>query len=247
MLFSCGRATIDKTLTAIEARTVLQFLRARAFGWYVLSIFILIAGIKLSLDYYPSNFNWLYTVASSLGSARDNPSGRVWYTSGLGLAMLLQWPYVSALRKRIGPSATGLTRVALASLGTGIGAGILLGLQGVFVPDLSEWITKGHEIIALVVFSSLHLGIFLLLAQAMWRRKVFGVSAVIVVLPFLAIALSQLFLWLAQRNIGWVGQHWEKTGIPLWLSFAFWQWLSIGFVIIGLGLLVLLPPARDAA
>jgi len=36
-------------------------------------------------------------------------------------------------------------------------------------------------------------------------------------------------------------------GIPIWLSFAFWQWLAIGFLWAGLGLLVLVGSRKPSA
>jgi hypothetical protein len=41
-----------------------------------------------------------------------------------------------------------------------------------------------------------------------------------------AIGAVQLWLWLGQRELGWVGRDWRALGIPLWRSFAFWQWTA---------------------
>ena len=53
----------------------------------------------------------------------------------------------------------------------------------------------------------------------------------------MAIAITELWLYLEQRDVGWVDTNWREKGLPIWLSFAFWQWLSIALLWVGLGML----------
>jgi hypothetical protein len=68
--------------------------------------------------------------------------------------------------------------------------------------------------------------------------------ALLVVLPLCAVGLSQLALYFDQRDLGWVNTAWREMGVPVWLSFAFWQWLAVWFLGLGLGYLVLWKPRR---
>jgi len=46
-------------------------------------------------------------------------------------------------------------------------------------------------------------------------------------------------LWLGQRDVGWVDVAWRELGIPVWLSFAFWQWVAVALLWVGLGHLLM--------
>jgi hypothetical protein len=209
-------------------------------GWYIASVTVLYAGIVIASRYFPGGFDWPYTVASALASHRYNPDGNVWYAGGFGLSMALHWPYVNALKEQLGASRSTLNRFALISIRIGLISGILIGIEGVFIRDLAQWVTKGHELLAILAFLGLYLGLLIFLGQAMARRKIYGIPALLVTLPLVAIGITQFWLWISQRDIGWLNTEWREMGIPVWLSFAFWQWLAIVFLTIGLGALSLI-------
>ncbi len=192
----------------------------------------------MAARHYPGGFDWVYTVASALASRKHNPDGSAWFAGALFLAMVLLWPYVTAIAKRhAAPSATA--KFAIIAMRTGLVCGALLGLEKLLIKDLSNWIYKAHEILALFTFIGLYFGILTLLVQAMLRKKAFVIPLLTVTAPLAAIAITQFWLYLGQRDLGWVDTSWREIGIPLWLSFAFWQWLAIGFLWLGLGLLSL--------
>jgi len=198
---------------------------------------VLSSGSFLAAKQYPGGFDWHYTVASSLASQKHNPGGSIWFAGALCLAMILLWPYVSALKKARLPALPATAKLAIAALRTGLVCGALLGLEKLIIRDLSNWVYKAHEILGLLAFSGLYLGILVLLVQAMLREKIFTLPSLLVASPLLAIGITQFWLYLDQRDLGWVDTSWRELGIPLWLSFAFWQWLAIGFLWLGLGLL----------
>ncbi|MCU0975852.1 MAG: hypothetical protein MUC71_06000 [Steroidobacteraceae bacterium] len=41
------------------------------------------------------------------------------------------------------------------------------------------------------------------------------------------VGLGSLGLYVLQRDTGWVKPDWRELGVPLWQSFAFWQWLMV--------------------
>ena len=194
-------------------------------------------GSFLAAKHYPGGFDWPYTVASALASQKHNPTGSVWFAGALSLAMILLWPYVSALAKAQQPALTAVEKFAIAALRTGLICGFLLGLEKLLIRDLSNWVYKAHEILGLLTFMGLYFGILALLIQAMLRQRIYALPLFLVVIPLLAIGITQFWLYLDQRDLGWVDTSWREMGIPLWLSFAFWQWLAIGFLWAGLGLL----------
>lgn len=209
----------------------------KALYWYLASLLVLASGALLAAEHYPGGFDWLYTVASALASQKHNPDGSIWFAAGLFLAMLLLWPYVAALNKRQYPASSTTSIFGITALRTGLICGALLGLEKLLIKDLSNWVYKAHEILALLTFIGLYFGILTLLIQAMLRHKVFVLPLLLVVGPLIAIAVTQFWLYFDQRDLGWVDTGWREMGIPLWLSFAFWQWLAIGFLWLGLGLL----------
>ena len=209
----------------------------QAFWWYLASLVILCLGSLMAAKYYPGGFDWQYTVASALASQKHNPTGSIWFAGALSVAMVLLWPYVSALDKGLRPSLPASARFWISALRIGLICGALLGLERLLIRDLSAWVYKAHEILGLLTFAGLYIGVLGLLVQAMLRRKAYALPVLLVASPLLAIGISQFWLYLAQRDLGWVDASWKAMGIPIWFSFAFWQWLAIGFLWAGLGLL----------
>ena len=215
-------------------------------AWYAASLAVMTTGTAVAALYYPAGFDWVYTVASALASQKHNPDGSAWLAGGLGLAMVLLWPYVNSLRSAWPGAESATARFAVSALRAGLICGALLGLEKLLIRDLSNWVYKAHEILALLTFVGLYTGVLTLLVQAMLRQRAFALPLLLVAAPLAAIAVTQLWLYLEQRDLGWVDTSWRAMGIPFWLSFAFWQWLAIGFLWLGLGLLAL-PGSNSAA
>jgi len=235
-----GYRTADEMADRQRVISVSEFfLMNRALRWYLAALLVLSVGILVAAWHYPGGYDWAYTVATALAARKKNPAGSVWLAGALSLSMIMLWPCVSALAQRLRASATRATRFAIGALRFGLVCFALVGVEGLLIRDLSSWIYKGHEILALAGFLGMYLGILGLLAQLILRQRLYVVPAFLVVSPLLAIGITQLWLYLAQRDLGWVGPDWREMGIPLWLSFAFWQWLAIGFLWVGLGLLAL--------
>jgi len=191
----------------------------------------------MSVRNYPGDFDWCYTVASALASKKHNPAGHAWYAAGLGLSMLLLWPYVSSLKNSLCSSQTSGKDFAMGALRVGLISGMLVGVEKLLFVSLSNWIHKAHEVLALFTFLGMYLGIVTMLVRIMMRQRIYAFAVVFVLIPLVAIGILQFWLYLDQRHLGWVDISWRERGIPIWLSFAFWQWLAIGFLWVGLGLL----------
>ena len=135
--------------------------------------------------------------------------------------MTLLWPYVPALNKGLDPAVHAA--FAIAALRTGLICGALLGLERLLIYDLSDWVYKTHEILGVFTFLGLITGILVLLVQATVHQRMYLFPVLLVVSPLVAIGITQFWLYLEQHDLGWVDTSWRELGIPLWLSFAFWQ------------------------
>lgn len=209
----------------------------RALWWYLASFLVLSFGSFMAARDYPGGFDWRYTVASALASQKHNPIGSAWFSSALSLSMVFLWPYVSTLKKGLCPSLPAAAKFAVGALRIGMVCGALVGVERLLIRDLSAWIYNAHEILALITFLGLYFGVLGLLFLVMLRQKIYVFTFLLVVSPIVAIGLILFLLYLDQRDLGWVDSNWREIGIPIWLSLAFWQWLVIGFVTAGLGLL----------
>ncbi|WP_455220885.1 hypothetical protein [Kaarinaea lacus] len=208
-----------------------------SFWWFLVSILVLGCGLFLAARQYPGGFDWVYTVVSALASQKHNPEGSIWFAGSFGLSMALLWPYVTFLKKNLCPFLPPKAEIAISVLRIGLVCGMLLGLERLLIHDLSAWVYKAHELLGLLAFMGFYLGLLGLLIQVMLRQRIYALPVLFVASPLVAIGITQLWLYVNQRDLGWVDTSWREMGIPFWLSFAFWQWLAIVFL--GMGLLLL--------
>ena len=206
----------------------------KALSLYLVSLLIFFSGTFIAGTYYPGGFDWVYTVASALASEKHNPTGSKWFAGALSIAVVLLWLYITAVKEKLALLLTP-SQFALVMLRAGLIFGILLGLEKLLIRDLSNWVYKAHEILALLMFTGLYLGVLGLLIQMMYRQKIYLLHFMLAIGPLIAIGITQFWLYLDQRDLGWVDTSWREMGIPFWLSFAFWQWLTIVFLWLGFG------------
>jgi hypothetical protein len=213
---------------ADRKRTLLHFALASAAA---------VGGVVAAAAQFPGGFDWVYMVISKLGSRTQNPAGGVWLSVALIASVLLLWPVSRVLASASSPGDR--PRVAAAVLRLGLVGGVVLGVEGLFGLELSRLGRKAHEIVALLTFLGLYGGVLGLFIHRAQRSAAFLVPALLVLLPLCAVAITQLMLYLGQRDLGWVNVSWRELGVPFWLSFAFWQWLAVAFLGLGIGVLVL--------
>lgn len=207
-------------------------------GAFALAFLAFAAGVVLSARAYPDGpYDWMYVVMSALASRKHNPAGGHWFAIGLGISMLALWPVVSHLRRIAAP---GGRRWPIVALRFAILCGVAMSIEWIVFDHLSDLLHKAHELLALGVFTGLYAGVLGLYA-ALLRQSVRGwTGSLVLVAPLAAIGLTQLALYFDQRDLGWVDAGWRAMGVPVWLSFAFWQWVAVGLLWAGLGHLVVL-------
>jgi hypothetical protein len=113
-----------------------------------------------------------------------------------------------------------------------------MALERTFVTHLSDIIHKAHEVLALFALLGLYAGILGLSIQRLRRRVISPIPTLALVVPLIAIGMSQLVLYGGQLELGWVDTGWRAMGVPVWLSFAFWQWCAAAILWINLGYLI---------
>ncbi|MDQ8203057.1 hypothetical protein [Pelagicoccus sp. SDUM812003] len=202
-----------------------QQTNARRWLYLSLSAAFLGIGLVAGAALYPGPYDWQYTVVSALASSKHNPQGGVWFSSALAVSFGFLWPFVSSIQTQAG-SAPRLARIAKISLRVGIVCGVLMGIESISTSVLPERWEKTHEALALFSFLSFYLGLLALSSSLASKSKPALIAALAIALPLLCIGASQLALYLDQRDLGWVDQSWRDLGVPLWKSFAFWQWIA---------------------
>jgi hypothetical protein len=214
---------------------------------YAAAVLMVTAGAAAAMASFPGGFDWSYTVISKLASQKHNPAGGLLLSAALLAAMIVLWPVAAYLARASGAAGdTGAgeaagrrpPRRALMALRVGIAGGALLGLEGLLQLDFSGVARKGHEVLALLTFAGLYGGVLGLYVHRIRSNRAFAWSALLVLMPMIAVLVSQATLYFDQRDLGWVNTSWRELGVPLWLSFAFWQWAAVALLWVGLGHLV---------
>lgn len=217
--------------------------RSRALMAYSLSVATILAGMVLASRRFPGGLDWVYTVMSALASRKHNPQGAAYFAAGISVALALLWPAASWVGRR-DDASRGLARFGLLALRTGIVLGVLVGVERLVFHHFSQILRKGHEALSLLAFLSLYAGVLSLHANRARRGVASLWSSAVAIAPLVAIGISQLYLYLDQRDLGWVDRSWRDMGVSRWLSFAFWQWLAAAALWASVGHLVV---ARRAA
>jgi hypothetical protein len=200
---------------------------------FLLAFATFAAGVAISAALYPEPpYDWAYAVMSALASRKHNPEGGIWFAAALGVSMLALWPVVSYLRD------TARRRWPILALRVALLCGIAMGVEFVVFRHVSDLVHKSHELLALGVFIGLYAGVLGLYAEGIRHDPRARAGAAIIGAPLLAIGITQLALYFDQRDLGWVDHGWRAMGIPVWLSFAFWQWLAVALLWLGLGQLL---------
>jgi hypothetical protein len=227
-------------------------LRIAALG-YAVAVATFAAGVAIAAWKYPERpYDWQYVVVSDLASRKHNPDGGRWFAAALGFSMLALWPMVAYLRERsaLTPAAGAPTRRRawpIAALRAGILCGVAVAGERLVFRHLSDVVPKAHELLALAMFIGLYAGVLGLYASRVRHDRRARAAVLVVAAPLAAIGLTQLALYVGQRDLGWPDAGWRTMGIPVWWSFAFWQWLAVALLWLALGHLLWIAARMSAA
>jgi hypothetical protein len=210
-----------------------RFARQALFATAPLGVLAFWVGMVMAGRSYPSEYDWRYITISSLVYADRNPHGYLWARGGTvvcGLAGLC-W---TALRVRKG------RQPGIAERPTGVWAlrlGYLCMVCCVLLPEGLLPIPKVHELLALAAFIGICFGMVHLTFKTVAGgtrlgnlpgspRLQAGIVAGLILSPFVLAAVAQAYVSCALPALPWVSLAWRARGIPVYLSFAFWEWVA---------------------
>jgi hypothetical protein len=190
-------------------------------------------GLWMAEDRYPSEYDWRYMTISSLLYPERNPHGYLWAWGGTVLCGLggLCWSAVS-FRNRAGGGPESRPK-GIWALGLGYTCMVCCALW----PGRLLHFPRGHDLLALSAFLGICVGTVQLTFQTVVQRMrlrarsccvrpraVACLLAGVALLPMGLAVIAQTYVSHALPNLPWVGLEWRTRGVPVYLSFAFWEW-----------------------
>jgi hypothetical protein len=192
------------------------------------------AGLWIAARRYPTEYDWRYMSISNLLYPDRNPDGYQWAWGGLTLCALGGLCWTTALFRERSSGGTGRRPIGIWALLVGY-----VCMVCALVPERVLQVPKGHEILALMAFFGQCVGIVQLTFLASERsfrirrhpfpgtpRLYAGLLAGAALLPILLAGLAPAYVSYALPELRWVGLEWRSRGVPLYLSFTFWEWIT---------------------
>ncbi len=184
---------------------------------------------------YPSEYDWRYMPLSNLLSPSRNPTGYLWGATGIVLCSLCGLFWTAVLARRWKQECDGIRPNGIRALQFGYFCMVCAAV-------LPQWllrIQKGHEILAVLAFAGLLIGMVRLMFQTIERillrqiqrfsghaRLYAAIVASVAVFPILLAGLTQAYVHYVLPELPWVNLSWRDRGVPVYLSFAFWEWVT---------------------
>ncbi len=212
-----------------------SFFRRASCATLIIGLLAFWGGMLMAARMYPSEYDWRYMPVSNLLSFSRNPGGYIWGAAGIVLCGICGLLWTVLLIQRWKHERERIRLKGIRSLQFGY-----LCLMSAAL--LSHWllqIRKGHEIVAVLAFASLLIGMVRLMFQTteriLLRRmhrfngrvRLFAVIvASVAVLPILLAGIIQVYVHYVLPELPWVGLSWRTRGVPVYLSFAFWEWIT---------------------
>jgi hypothetical protein len=212
-----------------------SFLRQVSCAAAPLGVLAFWGGMLMAARRYPSEYDWRYMPVSNLLSSGRDPAGYLWAATGVVLCSLCGLCWAAVLARRRNHEGAGDRPSGIRALQFG-------NICMLFAAVLPEWllrVPKGHEILAVLAFAGLCIGVVRLMFQTIERtvlrrmrwfighaRLYAAVLAGAAVLPILLAGLAQAYVHFMFPEIHWVSLAWRTRGMPVYLSFAFWEWVT---------------------
>jgi hypothetical protein len=211
------------------------FLRRASWATAPLGVLAFWSGMLMAALRYPSEYDWRYMPVSNLLSPSRDPGGYLWASTGIVLCSLcgLCWAAVMAQRwnhKGAGDRPSGIRALQF---------GNFCMMCAAVLPQWMLPVQKGHEILAVLAFAGLCIGMIRLMFQTIKRillRRMLrfigqaqlyaGILASVAVLPILLAGLAQVYVHYVLPELPWVNLSWRARGVPVYLSLAFWEWIT---------------------
>jgi hypothetical protein len=211
------------------------FLRRASCATAPLGVLAFWVGMLMAARLYPSEYDWRYMPVSNLLSPVRDPAGYLWASTGIVLSSLCGLCWAAVLVQRWNHEDAGDRPRGIRALQFG-------NLCMMCAAVLPEWllpVQKGHEILVVLAFAGLCIGMVRLMFQTIERtllrrmsrfighaRLYAAILASAAVLPILLAGLAQAYVHYVFPEFHWVSLSWRARGLPVYLSFAFWEWVT---------------------
>lgn len=190
-------------------------------------------GMLLAARGYPAEYDWRFITISSLLYPDRNPSGYLWAWGGIGLCGLAGLHWTAELVPR--GKQPGVTERPIGVWALGVG--YLCMMCCAWLPGWLLPIPKAHELLALAAFIGICVGLvystFNAVAAGARPGNQLGnprfnavMLAGLALSPLVLASLAQAYVSYALPSLPWVSLAWRARGIPVYLSFAFWEWVT---------------------
>jgi len=199
-----------------------------------LGILALWVGLLIAAELYPPEYDWRYMTVTTLLRPADNPGGHWWAAIGLDSCALcgLYWTALLPRHREQGGRGRHLGGIRALQFGY-----ICMIFSTVLVRSFP--IRKIHEIWAVLAFLCLDTGLVRLTFQTVEKtlrgrmRWVSGhaqwyaaAAAGAAAVPIVLAAAAQAYVHFLRPELPWVNLSWRTLGVPVYLSFAFWEWIA---------------------
>jgi hypothetical protein len=189
---------------------------------------MLMAGRK-----FPSEYDWRYMTISSLVYGDRNPNGYLWARAGIVMCALAGLYWTTGLARSRRQSGIAEQPVGIWALGLGY----LCMMCCALLPERLVGIPKAHEVLALAAFVCVCIGMAHSTIKAVERsarlvrlsgspRLYAVILAGVPLSPIVLAILAQAYVAYALPGLPWVSLAWRARGVDVYLSFAFWEWVT---------------------
>ena len=182
--------------------------------WVVLagSWFTFFGGVWLAAHRFPGEYDWRYMVVSRLLSGDRNPHGYWVIALGTSLSGIMQIPLAGFLYEGLRGTSLWGARLGWIFMVLGLGAMILMGIT----PYHLSFFPRAHDVLALAAFVGLVFSVVVNTGLVVWQGPCRAASKdsticwgsislmVLTLIPIVGASLSQLYLYLFARGLGWV-------------------------------------------
>ena len=190
-------------------------------------------GTVMAARRYPSEYDWRYITISSLVYGDRNPNGYVLARAGIVLCGLAGLYWTTVLIRKWKQPGTAKPPVGIWALGLGYLCMVCCAL----LPDGLVGIPKVHDLLALAAFVGVSIGMVHSTFKAVERSALQGrlagssrlhaaILAGVPLSPIVLAALAQAYVSHELPELPWVSLAWRARGVPVYVSFAFWEWVT---------------------
>ncbi len=212
-----------------------SFLRWAPPAAALFGVFAFWTGMVMAARRYPSEYDWRYMPVTRLLSPEHDPAGYLWAWTGIVLYSLGGFCWATFLARRGNHEGAEDRPKGIRALQFGY----IFAICAAVLPQWLLRLERGHEFLTLLAFAGLCVGMIRLMFQTMERtlrkrmrrftghaRWLASFLAGSAAFPILLAALAQLYVFYAHPELRWVSLSWRDRGVPVYLSFDFWEWVT---------------------